>query len=167
MRVILKQDVENLGRKGDIVNVSPGYGRNYLIPRRLAMEVTSSNVKSVEIEQQALKKKIEKERLPYEELVRKLNELRLTFYRKAGEKDMIFGSVSAGDVKEALDQMGFDIEKKKIILEDPIKRLGNYTIPVKVFQDDKAELKIEVRKEEGQEEASESRQKEEERKEIK
>ncbi len=167
MRIILKQDIENLGRKGDIVNVSPGYGRNYLIPRKLALEVTSSNAKLVEIESQALKKKIEKERLSYEDLIRKLNELRLTFFRKAGEKDMIFGSVSAGDVKEALDQMGFDIEKKKIILEEPIKRLGNYTIPVKVFHDDKAELKIEVRKEEGQEEAGESRQKEEEREKTK
>jgi large subunit ribosomal protein L9 len=165
MRVILKQDVENLGRKGDIVNVTPGYGRNYLVPRRLALEVTSSNLKMIEIERQALKKKIEKERLSYEELIRKLNELRLTFSRKAGEKDLIFGSVSAGDIKEALDKLGFDIEKKKIILEEPIKRLGNYTIPVKVFQDDKADLKIEVQKEEGQEEADESGKKEEEGKE--
>ncbi len=167
MRIILKQDVENLGRKGDIVNVAAGYGRNYLIPRKLALEVTSSNVKVVEIERQALKKKIEKERLSYQELIRNLNELRLTFFRKAGEKDMIFGSVSAGDVKEALDQLGFDIEKKKIILEEPIKRLGNYTVPVKVVHDDKAELNIEVRKEEGQEEAGESRVKEEEGKEKK
>jgi len=166
MRVILKQDVENLGRKGDSVNVSAGYGRNYLVPRRLALEVTSSNVKTVEIERQALKKKIEKERLSYQELIGKLNELRLTFSRKAGEKDMIFGSVSAGDIKEALDKLGFDIEKKKIILEEPIKRLGNYTIPVKIYHDDKADLKIEVRKEE-QEEAGESRKKEEEGKEIK
>jgi large subunit ribosomal protein L9 len=167
MRVILKQDVENLGRKGDIVNVTPGYGRNYLVPRRLALEVTSSNLKMIEIERQALKKKIEKERLSYEELIRKLNELRLTFSRKAGEKDLIFGSVSAGDIKEALDKLGFDIEKRKIILEEPIKRLGNYTIPVKVFQDDKADLKIEVQKEEGQEEADESGKKEEEGKEKK
>jgi large subunit ribosomal protein L9 len=165
MRVILKQDVENLGRKGDIVNVSAGHGRNYLIPKRLALEVTSSNVKMVEIERQALKKKVEKERLSYQELIRKLNEFRLTFSRKAGEKDMIFGSVSAGDIKEALDKLGFDIEKKKIILEEPIKRLGNYTVQVKVFHDDSADLKIEVLKEELQEEAGESRKKEEEGKE--
>jgi large subunit ribosomal protein L9 len=162
MRLILKQDVENLGRKGDIVDVSAGYGRNYLVPRRLALEVTSSNLKMVEIERQALKKKVEQERLSYKELIRKLNELSLTFSRKAGEKDMIFGSVSAGDIKESLDKLGFDIEKKKIMLEEPIKRLGNYTIPVKIYHDDKADLKIEVRKEEVEEEAGESRKKEEE-----
>ncbi len=162
MKIILKQDVENLGRKGDIVNVSAGYGRNYLIPRRLAMEVTFSNLKMVEIEQQALKKKVEKERLSYAELIRRLNELKLTFFRKSGEKDMIFGSVSAGDIKEALDRLGFDIEKKKIVLEEPIRRLGNYSIAVRVFHDDKADLKIEVRKEEGEEEASEKGKKEEE-----
>jgi len=167
MRVILKQDVDNLGQKGDIVTVSAGYGRNYLIPRRLALEVTSSNLKMVEIERQALKKKIEKERLSYEELIRKLNELRLAFFRKAGEKDMIFGSVSAGDIKEALDKLGFEIDKKKIILEEPIRRLGNYTIPVKVFHEDRADLKIEVKREEDEAEAGESMKKEEEGKEKK
>ncbi len=149
MRVILKQDVDNLGRKGDIVNVSPGFGRNYLIPRKLALEVTPANMKMIEIERQALKKKLEKERLSYQDLTGKLNELTITFSRKAGEKDMIFGSVSAGDIKDALDKLGFDIEKKKIILEEPIKRLGNYIIPIKVFHDDKTGLKVEVRREQG------------------
>ena len=147
MKVILKQDVENVGRKGDIVNVSPGYGRNYLIPRQYAIQVTSSNMKMVEIEQQAWKRKLEKERLSSQDLVRRLNEVTLTFPRKAGEKDMIFGSVSAADVKEALDRLGFDIEKKKIILDEPIRRLGNYTIPVRIFHDDKATVRVEVRKE--------------------
>lgn len=159
MRVILKQDVDNLGRKGDIVNVSPGFGRNYLIPRKLALEVMASNMKMVEIERQDLKKKIEKERLSYQDLIGRLHELTITFSRKAGEKDMIFGSVSAGDIKEALDRLGFDIEKKKIILEEPIKRLGNYTIPIKVFHDDKAGLKVEVLRE--QESGEEARSKEE------
>jgi large subunit ribosomal protein L9 len=148
MRVILKQDVDNLGRKGDIVNVTAGFGRNYLIPKKMALEVTPSNMKMIEIERQALKKKWEKERLSYQDLIRRLNELTIVFSRKAGEKDMIFGSVSAADVKEELDKLGFDIEKKKIALDEPIKRLGNYTIPVKVFHDDKASLKVEVRKEE-------------------
>jgi large subunit ribosomal protein L9 len=149
MKVILKHDVENVGRKGDIVNVSPGYGRNYLIPRKLALEVQSSNLKMIEIERQALKKKVEKERESFQGLIQRLNEVTLTFSRKAGEKDMIFGSVSAADVKEALDRLGFEVEKKKIGLDEPIRRLGNYTIPVKVFQDDKATLRVEVRKEEG------------------
>lgn len=149
MKIILKQDVDNVGHKGDIVNVSPGFGRNYLIPKRLALEVTPSNVKMIEIERQSLKKKVEKERQSYQDVVRRLNELTITFSRKAGEKDMIFGSVSASDIKEALDKQGFEIEKKKIALDEPIKRLGNYTISVKVFHDDKASLKVEVRKEEG------------------
>jgi len=149
MKVILKHDVENVGRKGDIVNVSPGYGRNYLIPRKLALEVTASNLKMIEIERQALKKKVESERQSFQDLIHRLSEVTLTFSRKAGEKDMIFGSVSAADIKDSLDRLGFDIEKKKIGLDEPIRRLGNYTIPVKVFHDDKAVLRVEVRKDEG------------------
>jgi large subunit ribosomal protein L9 len=149
MKIILKQDVENVGHKGDIINVAPGYGRNYLIPRKLALEVTPSNMKMIEIERQAMKKKVEKERESYKDLIQRLSEVILTFPRKAGEKDMIFGSVSAADIKDALDRLGFEIEKKKIGLDEPIKRLGHYTIPVKVFHDDKAMLRVEVRKEEG------------------
>lgn len=149
MKIILKKDIENVGRKGDIVNVAPGYGRNYLIPRKLALEVTPSNMKMIEIERQALKKKLEKERESYKDLIQKLNEVTLTFPRKSGEKDMIFGSVSAADIKESLDRLGFEVEKKKIGLDEPIRRLGNYTIPVKVFHDDKATLRVEVLKEEG------------------
>jgi len=148
MKVILKSDVENVGRKGDIVNVSPGYGRNYLLPRKLAIEVTSSNLKMIEIERHSLKKKVESERQSFQDLIRRLNEVTLTFSRKAGEKDMIFGSVSAADIKDALDRLGFEVEKKKIGLDEPIKRLGNYSIPVKVFHDDKATLRVEVRKDE-------------------
>ena len=149
MKIILKQDVENVGRKGDIVNVSAGFGRNYLLPKKLALEVTPSNLKMIEIERHALKKKVEKERQSYQDVIRRLNEVTLSFTRKSGEKDMIFGSVSASDIKDALDKQGFEIEKKKIVLDEPIKRLGNYTVPVKVFHDDKATLRVEVRKEEG------------------
>lgn len=149
MRVILKQDIEKLGRRGDIVNVAPGFGRNYLIPKKLALEVTPSNMKMIEIERQALKKKAEAERLSFQALIQRLNQTSLTFVRRAGEKDVIFGSVSATDIKESLDKLGFDIDKKKILLEEPIKRLGNFSIPVKVYQDDRAEVKIQVLKEEG------------------
>lgn len=148
MKIILKEDIENLGRKGDIVEVAPGYGRNYLIPKKLALEVTSSNLKMIEIEQQSLKRKIEQERLSYQQLIQNLSEVSLTFARKAGEKDVIFGSVGSSDIKEALSNIGFDVEKKKILLEEPIKRLGNYTVPVKVYHDDHAEIKVEVIKEE-------------------
>ncbi len=159
MKVILKQDVENLGSKGDIVDAAPGFGRNYLIPKKLALEVTSSNMKMIEIERQALKKRLEKERLSFEGLIQKLNQVALTFKRKSGEKDMIFGSVSSSDIKDALHELGFEIDKKKILLEEPIKRLGNYSVPIKIFQEDRAEIKVEVLKleEEIEEEKEEER----------
>ncbi|NIM58264.1 MAG: 50S ribosomal protein L9 [Candidatus Aminicenantes bacterium] len=144
MRVILKKDVENLGSQGDIVDVAPGFGRNYLIPKQLALEVTSSNMKMIEIERQALKKKLEKERQSFEGLIQNLNQVTLSFERKSGEKDMIFGSVSSADIKDALHELGFEIDKKKILLDEPIKRLGNYSVPIKIFQEDKAEIKVEV-----------------------
>jgi large subunit ribosomal protein L9 len=156
MKVILKQDVEKLGRKGDVVNVAPGFGRNYLIPRKLALEVTASNLKMIEIERQALKKKVAQERQSFQSTIQKLNQVTLTFPRRAGEKDVIFGSVSAADIKEALDKLGFEVDKKRIHLDEPIKRLGNFTIPVKVYHDDKAEVKVVVVKEEtGEAEAAE------------
>ncbi len=158
MRVILKQDMENLGRKGDIVDVAPGYGRNYLIPQKIALEVTPSNMKMIEIEQQALKKEVEKERASYQSLIEKLNETILSFKRKAGEKDVIFGSVSSVDLKDSLHELGFEIDKKKILLSEPIKRLGNYTVPIKIFHEDRAEVKVEVIKEE--EEALEKKEEE-------
>jgi len=148
MKVILKQDVEKLGRKGEVVNVAPGFGRNYLIPRKLALEVTASNLKMIEIERKALKKKVEQERQSFLGTIQKLNQVTLTFPRRAGEKDVIFGSVSAGDIKEALDKLGFEVDKKKIHLDEPIKRLGNFSVPVKLYHEDKAEVKVVVVKEE-------------------
>jgi len=148
MKVILKQDVEKLGRRGDVVNVAPGFGRNYLIPRKMALAVTATNLKTIEIERQSLKKKAEIERKSFQSLVQKLNEVSLTFTRRAGEKDIIFGSVSAGDVKEALDGLGYEIDKKRILLDEPIKRLGNFTVPVKISAEDRAEVKIVVAREE-------------------
>jgi large subunit ribosomal protein L9 len=147
MKVILKQDVENVGRKGDILTVAAGFGRNFLIPRKFALEVTTSNLKFVDLERKSLKKKVEAERLSYRDLIQRLNQVTLSFARKAGEKDHIFGSVSASDVKDALDKLGFEIDKKKIVLDEPLKRLGNYTIAVKIFHDDKAEIKVAVVKE--------------------
>lgn len=153
MKVILKQDVEKLGRKGDIVNVAPGFGRNYLVPRGLGIAVTPTNIKMIEIERQALKKKLEAERQSYKSLAQKLDQVTLTFLRKAGDKDVIFGSVSAGDVKEGLDALGFEIDKKKIVLDEPIKRLGNFSVPVKVSPEDRAEVKVVVARENAEDEA--------------
>ena len=153
MKIILKENIENLGSKGDIVNVAAGYGRNYLLPKKLALEVTPSNMKMIEMEQAALKKNLEEARMSYQDVIRRINEVSFTFERKAGEKDTIFGSVSVADIKEELDKLGFEIEKKKILLKEPIKRLGNYTVPIKVFLDDVAEIKIQVVSEGAEEEA--------------
>jgi large subunit ribosomal protein L9 len=155
MKIILRENIENLGKRGDIIDVAAGYGRNYLIPRKLATEVTPSNMKMIELEQKALRKKLEREVKTYQSVIDQLNQTSLTFERKAGDKDVIFGSVSAADIKEALDALGMNVEKKKILLDEPIKRLGNFTVPVKVFHDERAEIKIEVKKEGAKEEKAE------------
>lgn len=148
MKIILLENVEKVGRKGDILEVSPGFARNYLLPRKLAMEVTPGNLKTVEMQQKALKKKLEKERLTYQELIKQLNQVTLTFVRRSSEKDVIFGSVSAADIQEELARQGFEIDRKKIVLEEPIKRLGTFSVPVKVYHEDRAEIKVVVVKEE-------------------
>jgi len=148
MRVILKQDVDKVGRKGDVVNVATGFGRNFLIPNKKAIEVTPSNLKMIEIERAALKKKVEQERLSFQGLIEKLNQVTLSFARRAGEKDVIFGSVSSGDIRDELVKLGFDVDKKKILLDEPIKRLGSFTVPVKIYHDDRAAVKVLVVKEE-------------------
>ena len=156
MKVILRENIENLGKKGDIVDVAAGYGRNYLIPSRMALQVTPSNMKMIEMEQQALRKRYAQERISHQTLIDRLNQTRLTFIRKAAEKDVIFGSVSSADIKEALAEREMEVDKKKIMLEEPIKRLGNYTVPIKVFHEERAEVKIEVISEEASPEKKES-----------
>ena len=151
MKIILKENIENIGMRGDIVEVAAGYARNYLIPRKLAIVVTPANVKMIEKEHKALKKKLAQETISYQNVIDRINQTSISFERKAGEKDVIFGSVSVTDIKEALDKLGLEIEKRKILLEEPIKRLGNYTITIKVFHEQQAELRIEVKKEGGEE----------------
>jgi len=144
MKIMLRENIESLGKKGEILNVAAGYGRNYLIPKKLAVEVTPTNKKMVEIEQKSLQKGLEKEIASFKALAERLNQVSLSFNRKTGEKDVLFGSVSAADIREALEEKGFDIEKKRILLDEPIKRLGNYTVPIKVFHEEKAEIKVAV-----------------------
>jgi large subunit ribosomal protein L9 len=155
MKIILKENIENLGKRGDVIQVANGYGRNYLIPRKLALQVTPSNMKMVEMEQKAQRKKLEQEVKSFQGVIDQLNQTAISFERKAGDKDVIFGSVSTSDIKEALEKLGIEVEKKKIMLPEPIKRLGNYTIAVKVFHDEKAEIKIEVKKEGAEDESKE------------
>ncbi len=144
MKILLKESIENLGKKGDVVNVAAGHGRNYLIPKKMAIEITAANMKMIEMIQKSLRKGLEKEMKVYQSLIERLNAVTLTFARKTADKDTLFGSVSVTDIRDALAELKFDIEKKKILLDDPIKRLGNYTVPIKVFQDERAEIKLEV-----------------------
>lgn len=152
MKLLLRENIENLGKKGDVVDVAPGHGRNYLIPKKMAVRVTPSNMKMIEIEQKALKKGLEKEMESYNEITERLNNTNLVFQRKTSEKETIYGSVSANDIKESLDKLGLNIEKKRILLEEPIKKIGTFTVPIKVFHEKQAEVKVEVNKEEEGEE---------------
>lgn len=144
MKLLLKENIENLGKKGDIVDVSPGYGRNYLVPKKMAVQVTPSNHKMIELEKQALQKGLEKEIQSHQAVIDRLNQTELSFTRKADEKGTLFGSVNVADLKDALDQKGFDFEKRRILLEEPLKKLGEFKIPVKVFQEYQGEITVNV-----------------------
>jgi large subunit ribosomal protein L9 len=142
MKVILKDDLEKLGRCGAVVEVKDGYGRNYLLPRNLAIPATKGNLKSIqEIKKQKeirdLKKKRHEEKLKHQ-----LEKISCTAEVMVGEEDRVFGSVTSQTIAELLKEKGFDIDRHKIILETPIKALGVYTVPVKISGDIVASLKV-------------------------
>lgn len=147
MKVILSKDIEGLGKAGKITEVSDGYGRNYLIPRELALEATSENLKIFQHRQSVELEKIKKKKKGAEALARRIEEISLTIPVKAGEKDRIFGSITNQDVATALQNEGVKIDKRKIILETPIKSLGIYTIHIKLHPEVTANLKFWVVKE--------------------
>ena len=144
MRVILKEDVEGLGNAGDIVTVKDGYARNYLIPKGLAIRATARNVKALEKQRQMILQKINKEKKRYEAFANKLGELNVVIKKKAGEEGKLFGSVTSRDIAEALEAMGYEVDRKKIELEEPIKSIGKYTVKVKLPYQIEAELAVEV-----------------------
>ena len=144
MKVILNTDIEKVGEVGDIVEVKPGYARNYLFPRKMALEITKNNLYMMNAKKKKIQKKMEIEKLSAEELKQKLEEVTITIEKKAGENDVLFGSVTVMDIESKLDEMGVKIDRKKFHLEEQIKRLGNYSCTIKLFKDVEAELKIEV-----------------------
>ncbi len=150
MKVILKEDVERLGRKGDIVTVKDGYARNYLIPRGLALPVTRGNLRMVEEEKKRLLRQREKEVKTAQEMADKLSQLELEIYKRAGENDVLYGSVTASELAEALQGRGFQVDRKQVLLEEPIKRLGVHYFEVRVHHDVKARVRVVVKKEEGE-----------------
>jgi len=147
MRLILRTDVGELGKRGDVVKVAPGYGRNYLLPRGLAYPFSDSNVHRVEKEKRTLQVHQARERQEAEELGRRIAQLSCTIVKKVGESDTLYGSVTNGDVAEALQKEGHSIDKRKILLEDPIKSLGIYSVPIRLHPEVTCELKVWVVKE--------------------
>ncbi|MDQ4123068.1 MAG: 50S ribosomal protein L9 [Acidobacteriota bacterium] len=149
-QVLLREDVDNLGGRGEIVKVKAGYARNYLIPRGIAITATKGNVKQVENERAALLKKEAKEKSTAEIQGEQMRGLRLSFERRAGEHGLLFGSVTTMDVAEALRAKGYEIDRKRISLDETIKELGDYTAHVRLHREVTIEIPIEVLGEGGQ-----------------
>lgn len=142
MEVILRQAVEKLGHPGDIVKVSPGYGRNFLLPRGLAYEATPGNRKRIEQERQRLDSAEETRRGAASEIATKLEQVSLTFSARVGEEGKLFGSVTSADIAAQLEQQGFHIEKRQIELHDAIRALGVYRVPIRLHADVHPEIKV-------------------------
>lgn len=144
MEVILREHVEHLGRRGDVVTVADGYARNYLIPRKLAMPATEANRRLLERQRKALEAREAQERAAAEQLAARLGEIECVIARRVGETDTLYGSVTATDIAEALAQHQLPIEKRRILLAEPIKALGDYLVPVKIHRDLVAQVRVKV-----------------------
>jgi large subunit ribosomal protein L9 len=147
MQIILQEDVEKLGNRGDVVTVKPGYARNFLLPHKLAIAATAGNMKALERIRGALAKKTATELDAAKKQAELLTGVSLKFTRKTGENDQMFGSVTTADIADGLKAQGFEVDKRQIQLKDPVKALGEYPVNVKVFRDITAEIKIRVDKE--------------------
>jgi large subunit ribosomal protein L9 len=146
-KVILQEDIEKLGHRGDIVVVKPGYARNFLLPRKLAIEATQGNMKALERIRNSLAKKTATELEAAQKQAALINGVELRFTRKTGENDQMFGSVTSADIAEGLATQGFKIDKRQVQLADPLKALGEYPVTIKVFRDVTAQVKVHVEKE--------------------
>jgi large subunit ribosomal protein L9 len=144
MQIILKENVKDLGHIGDVVNVKDGYARNFLIPKGLAVEANPKNIKALEHEKRKIHELAKKVKASAEELAARISGTSVTIKAKTGEEDKLFGSVTAMDIADALKKEGIDIDKKKIVLDEPIKRLGSYTVNVKIHSDVTAHLNVQV-----------------------
>ena len=147
MQIILQEEVDKLGTRGQVVEVAEGYARNFLLPRKLALEATPGNMKRLEKMRAAFAKKEATEQEAAQKLAELLAGVSLTLTRKAGENEQLFGSVTSGDISEALAAQGYTVEKRKIVLADPIKLVGEYEIPIKLHREVTATVKLTVQKE--------------------
>jgi large subunit ribosomal protein L9 len=144
MEVILREHIDNLGRRGEIVKVAEGYARNYLLPRKLALAVTEANKRQIERERKVAEVRDAEEKGQAEAVAQRLTEAPIEIARRVGENDTLYGSVTTADIAHALEGKGFSIEKRKIVLPDPIKALGEFTVPVKVHRDVTAQVRVKV-----------------------
>ena len=144
MEVILREDVKSLGKAGDLVRVKPGYGRNYLLPSGLAYEATEGNKKRIAAETRARSTRAEAERTEAQAQAARLGAVELTITGKAGEEGKLFGSVTASDIAEALAAKGFEVDRRRIELDQPIKTLGRHTVGVRLHADVRAEIRVDV-----------------------
>ncbi len=147
MQIILQEDIEKLGNRGDVVTVKPGYGRNFLLPRKLAVEATSGNLKAIERIRTSLAKKTATELEAAHKQAELLNGVSLKFTRKTGENDQMFGSVTSADIADGLTAQGFKIDKRQVQLGEPIKIIGESAVTIKVFREVTAHIKVSVEKE--------------------
>ena len=145
MEVILKEDVNNLGHRGDVVKVADGYGRNYLLPKKLAMEATAANKVVIEQMKASAVRRSAKEKGEAEQLVTQLNDVALVFERKVGENEHLFGSVTSGDIAHELEAKGYTIDRRKISLDEPLKTIGEYHVPVKLHREVTSHVKVTVK----------------------
>lgn len=148
MEVILREDVDKLGHRGQVVKVASGYARNFLLPKRLAVAATDSNKKIVEQERQAALRREAKEAADATDLGKMLEKVSITIAQKAGENDQLFGSVTAKDIAESLESQGYQIDRRKIQLSEPIKTLGEFKVPVRLHRDVTIEVTVNVVREE-------------------
>ena len=148
MEVILREHVDNLGRRGDVVKVADGYARNYLLPRKLALTVTESNRRQIERERKLVEAREAEERQMSEALAARIAQVEIVIARRVGETDALYGSVTAADVAEGLAAKGLEIERRRLQLAEPIKQLGEFMVPVRLHRDVTAEVKVVVVKEE-------------------
>jgi len=147
MEVILREDIEKLGSRGQMVKVAPGFARNFLLPKRLAVAATDANKKIVEQERQAALRREAKEASEASELAKLLAPVEITIAQKAGENDQLFGSVTSADIVARLEEQKFHIDKKKVILHDPIKHLGEHTVTIRLHREVSVDIKVNVVKE--------------------
>ncbi len=144
MEVILKEDVVNLGHRGDLVKVADGYGRNFLLPRKLAMQATPANQAVIEQMKAAAARRSATEKAQAEELVVKLEPVVLDFTRKSGEAGHLFGSVTSADIAAALEARGFAVDRRKIQLDEPLKTVGEFSVAIKLYREVTAHVKVKV-----------------------